>query len=215
MKAKITATVFGGWLKPIDEKAVVDLSSKTITMTDEVVIGLTQINSPLYKKHGKEFYKNIGKLFFAPIGVAGLFLFWSTNLLAGGDMPLYMKMILIVSPLSVLYYIYEVVTKTEKRQWISEQKKKVLILPFASLFVAVLFALFLPFPGYAVSALLFSVLAAIFIEEAFVKELNWMMSGKVAFFKPTVTSYPSDGVGNRYENIENFIVFLEKQESKN
>lgn len=214
MKAKITSTVFGGGLKLIDEKAVIDLAAKTITMLDGTVIELQQINSPLHKKRGKEFYKNVGKLFFFSVGSSTLFLVWATNLLATGDMPIYMKFILLASPLAVLYYLYEIITNAEKRQWISETKKKILMVPFASLFIGVIFALFLPFPGFAVSALLFSALSAIFIEEYFVKELNWLMRGKVSFFKPSVQSVQNDEFKSRYENIENFILFIEKSDSE-
>ncbi|MDD4969733.1 MAG: hypothetical protein PHT07_09940 [Paludibacter sp.] len=209
MKAKITSTVFGGLLKPISSDAKIDLEQKEIILPDGVKIGLEKTLPFLYKLRGKEFYKKVGKTFFFPVVFGILLILWAINLLIGGDINIFLKIFFLISPISVIYYGYEVGINAERRSWIKDTKRKVLLVPFGILAIGVTSSLFAIVPGFAVSALLFSAMAAFFLEEYAIKDLQWIMSDGVSFWKPSLIDAPDQEKRERYQNIEKFLLVIE------
>lgn len=215
MKTKISSTVFGGAFKAISSEAVIDFQKNEIVLPDGVNIKIDKIASPLYKLRGEKFFKRIGLLFFLPIGFAAILLFWSLNLLIAGDVNVVLKIFLLISPLSVFYYSYETISAAEQRAWKKDIKKKVLLMiPFGILMVGILSSLFLSVPGFAVSALFFSAMAAFFIEEYVINDLKWIMSEGVTFWKPSLLNAPDHEKKNRYQNIEKFLLVIDEKTSE-
>lgn len=215
MKAKISSTVFGGAFKNISNDAVIDMQKNEIVLPDGVLLEIKSVLSPLYKLRGKDFYRAAAKLFFIPLGFSALLLFWSLNLLIFGDVNIFLKIFLLISPISVFYYLYEVIIAAERRSWIQDIKKKILLIPFAILFIGALASFISVIPGFVVSALLFSALAAFFIEEYAIRDLKWMMSEGVSFWVASLKDAPDQEKKVRYQNIDSFLLAIEaKKEYK-
>jgi len=86
-----------------------------------------------------------------------------------------------------------------------------LLIPFGILIIGVLSSVFSVVPGFVVSALLFSAMAAFFMEEYVISDLKWIMSEGVTFWKPSLLNAPDHEKKTRYQNIERFLLVIDEK----